>query len=205
MTNSMIEAGQVKPGSTTRSGYSDDYIAAINQAFAVFKRNYHNQFFKAFADDKELAISKKLWAESLKRFTPELIVKATRRLIEQEGFLPTLKTMIDHCEALLAPSLADPYAAYIEACNATSPKSNYDWSHPLVYSVGAKTGWHLLATTPEQHAFPRFKENFMAAMGRLREGHQFTLPEKQRIEKKKEEISSADSKAKAQKLVDMLG
>ena len=205
MTNSMIEAGQVKPEQNRTSKFSDEYIAAINQCFAVFKRNYHNQFFKAFADEKELAISKKLWADSLNRFQPALIVKATRRLIEQEAFLPTLKTMIDHCEAQLAPSLGDPYSAYLEACHASTPKANHAWSHPLVYHVGQKTGWRYLASTPEQQAYPRFKDNFQQALSQLREGLRFEQPEPERLEHRAAKpISVEDNKERAKNLLDSL-
>ena len=200
---------QKKPESQAApSRYSDEHIAAINQSFSVFKRNYHNQFFKAFADEKELSIGKKLWADSLTRFAPEVIVKATRRLIEQEAFLPTLKTMIDHCEAVATPGLGDCHAAYLEACNAPSPKSAFSWSHPIVYHAGLKTGWYLLASGAEYQAYPIFKENYHALLSEVRSGKTLTAPSLPAIENQhastKSAVNAQESKRLSQAFVESL-
>jgi len=137
------------------------HIDAINQVFALFRVNYHNQYYAAFSDTQLLNQTKKLWLESLSRFSPSTILMAARRAIEGSEYLPTLHRMIGYCQGDLAShGLPDPHRAYREACHAPSPKAGHNWSHPAVYFAGRDADWFFLASSPEHIAFPLFKQHY---------------------------------------------
>ena len=74
-------------------------IDTINQIFALFRINYHNQFYSAFTDTALLNQAKRLWLESLRYYSTECLLKAARQVIEQSEYLPTLNKMIEACNA----------------------------------------------------------------------------------------------------------
>ena len=130
---------------------SDDQIDTINQVFALFRLNYHNQFYAAYPDSEQLNEVKKLWLEALRDFPVEQVLRGAKYAIESSEYLPTLNRMIECCrESLSAYGLPDARSAYIEACNAPAPKSAQPWSHPAVYFAGRDADWFFLATEPEQ-------------------------------------------------------
>ena len=57
-------------------------IEAINQVFALFRLNYHNQYYAAWSDAQQLGQVKRLWLEALSEFSGELILMGARRAIE---------------------------------------------------------------------------------------------------------------------------
>lgn len=160
----------------TNNNAVDAQVDAINQAFAIFRRNYHNQYFKAFADEKELNITKRLWLDSLKRFSANSILQAAKKIIETKEFLPTLHTMIECCELLNNKNLPEPHAAYMEACQAPSPKVNADWSHLAIYYAGQAANWYFLQNNSEHVAFPVFKEKYLEICARVNMGEILSPP-----------------------------
>ena len=150
---------------------------AVDRIFAEFELVYHNQYCKAFPDAEKLIYAKKLWFSYLLDYSPERIVQAGRRVIKDSEFLPTIKTLIKFCE--IDPSelgLPDAHAAYVEACQASSPRSEYAWSHPAVYFAGQESDWFFLASTQESKAFPVFKTNYEKLCQRVLKGEEFALP-----------------------------
>lgn len=75
--------------------------------------------------------------------------------------------------------LPDARSAFIEACNAPSPKINFSWSHPLVYHAGRKTGWHRLASSDESRSFPMFQQQYKNLMEALMRGDELPAIEHQ--------------------------
>lgn len=158
-------AGQADPSSSaTRE-------QALNALFALFRVNYHNQFYKAYPDTETLNSIKRLWLNSLGHLQPNQIQAAGERLVQQSEFLPTLAQMLQACcvDADGNP-LPDARSAYIEACNAPSPKADFDWSHPAVYWAGRATGWHRLASSEESRCFPLFAQQYQKQLHRLMHG-----------------------------------
>ena len=93
---SLTEAGQPKP--STSSNGREDLVETINQVFTLFRINFHNQFYKAYSDDRELLNqAKKLWYESLKNYSASTVLEATKRIIEEQEYLPTLHQMLSRC------------------------------------------------------------------------------------------------------------
>ncbi|HEY7773803.1 MAG TPA: replication protein P [Marinagarivorans sp.] len=163
----------------------EQQIDAINQVFALFRLNYHAQFFKAFATEAELTQIKKLWLSELSRFAPGVMLRAAKSILESSDFLPTLHTMIRHCEAHSdSASLPDAHSAYLEACRAPSPKSRYRWSHPAVYHAGKACDWYFLQTSAEHTAYPIFKKKYQDVCDRVRAGEELKLEPEAAVEHK---------------------
>ena len=120
---------------------------------------------------------KKLWLESLVRFTPEVIRLGAKRVIENSEFLPTLHTMIRHCESESTEGLPEAHAAYIEACQAPSPKAAHNWSHPAVYHAGKAADWYFLANNSEKAAFPVFERHYQLLCERVIAGEELAPPQ----------------------------
>lgn len=170
--NLPTEAGQPEP----HTHFSEQQIDTLNTLFAVLKRNYHNQYFKAFANANELKAVKRLWLESLQRFDCAIILQATKNLLENEEFLPTLATVIKYCEKISHQDLPDAHAAYLEACRAPSPKANAQWSHAAVYCAGKACDWYFLLNNPEYKAFPIFREHYEKMCAKALRGEALEIP-----------------------------
>jgi len=171
---SLTEAGQPKPSASSNG--REDLVETINQVFTLFRINFHNQFYKAYSDDRELLNqAKKLWFESLKNYSASTVLEATRRIIEEQEYLPTLHQMLARCaeQDCRAP---DVHQAYVEACNAPSPKARHKWSHPAVYEAGRRSDWYFLSTTPEQYALSVFRNNYQTVLGEISRGQSIDLP-----------------------------
>ena len=170
--NSPTAAGQADSDHTSKNpDVHPELIDAINQVFALFRINYHNQFYAAFNDTVLLDQAKRLWLETLANFGPAAIMAAAREIIEQHDYLPTLKKMLDACDHQLInlglPTVKD---AYIEACNAPSPKNVQDWSHPAVYFAGREVGWRRLANQSEKASWPEFQSCYRNVCQRVLSG-----------------------------------
>lgn len=160
------------PGpSEPRGKPSAALVEAINQVFALFRLNFHNQYYAAFSDAEQLRQIKKLWLESLRDFPPAQILHGARRAIDSSEYLPTLHRMRDCCEASLpALGLPDLRKAYLEACCAGNPPEAHAWSHPVIYWAGRDCGWRRLAGAPEAESWPIFRERYLARCAAVIEG-----------------------------------
>lgn len=156
---------------------NNERVDAINQIFAIFRRNYHNQYFKAFPDEKELNITKRLWLDSLNRFSPTMLLQAGKAIIETKEFLPTLRSMIEACEKISHQGFPDAHSAYLEACKAPSPKAAANWSHLAIYYAGKESDWYFLQNNPEHQAFPVFKEKYLDICHRVCLGEKLQKPQ----------------------------
>jgi hypothetical protein len=166
------------PGQTEEGRRADpERIEAINQVFALFRLNYHNQYYAAFPDAGQLKQIKRLWLESLADYSVEQILRGAKHALETCEYLPTLKRMHDCCEeSLTAAGLPSARDAYKEACNAPSPRRAQRWSHPAVYLAGADTGWFLLSHHSERETWPLFRERYLAYCTRVARGDVLALP-----------------------------
>ncbi len=145
--------------------------------FALLRLNYHNQYYKAYSDTQVLNQIKRLWLESLARFEPEVLRRGVKRVIENSEFLPTLHTMISHCEAESSEGLPDAHSAYVEACQAPSPKATAKWSHPAVYYAGRDSDWFFLNSNSENKAYPIFERHYKKYCERVIAGEVLTPPD----------------------------
>ena len=173
------------PGQTRAERRPDQEarIEAINQVFALFRLNYHNQYYAAFPDAQQLKQIKKLWLDALADYPIEQILKGAKHAIEHSEYLPTLNRMLECCQQGLSdlglPSARD---AYMEACRAPSPRAAQAWSHPAVYLAGRDSGWYFLANNTERTSWPVFCEHYQHYCTRVLQGETLTMPEVERIE-----------------------
>lgn len=189
--NSPTEAGHNK-----RQQSNDALIDAINQSIALFKLNYHNQFLKAFANEKDVIAVKRLWLDALNQYPAATVMQAAKNIVKSSEFLPTLKTVLEHCKQISGEVIPDVYLAYREACLAPSPKDQYDWSHPIVYLAGKETGWHFLSNNSETTALPAFKASYKRLKERAESGEELSRPEPLKIEQKPFVRASAETSEK---------
>lgn len=176
--NLTTAAGPADRKGDQSSEKSTALIDAINQCFALFQLNYHNQYHKAYGTGTNLNHAKRLWLEMLGRFEPAAILQAAKAVIESSEYLPTLRTMITYCEKYSDQAgLPDAHSAYTEACRAPSPKAAYQWSHPAVYYAGKASDWYFLQTNTEAVAFPVFKTHYEEICAQVRAGAALSLPQ----------------------------
>ena len=145
--------------------------------FALFRINYHNQYYAGFSDTELLNNAKRLWLGSLTQFAPETILRGARKVIEESEYLPTLNRMIRACQGDPEKfGLIDAHRAYVEACRAPSPKAAYQWSHPAIYHAGCASDWFFLANNPEKIAFPIFERHYVKLCERVINGEELPTP-----------------------------
>ena len=201
-----IEAS--KTTSPTPAGQADKrqagegHVEAINQVFALFRLNYHNQYYAAYPEGSQLNQIKKLWLESLADFPVEQILKGAKHAIENSEYLPTLNRMIECCQAgLVEFGLPAPHDAYVEACQAASPKSAQAWSHPAVYLAGRDSDWFFLANNEERVTWPVYREHYQRYCAAVLRGEELVVPAPEALEKKEAEpMSKEDQLAELRKL-----
>jgi hypothetical protein len=149
-------------------------VNVINQIFAEFELVYHNQYHKAFPDQEKLSYAKKIWLSHLSEQKPQAILRAAHRVIKESEYLPTIKGILKYCNE--SYGLPDARSAYLEACRASSPKSEHQWTHPAVYFAGRESDWYFLASSSEHQAFPVFKRNYELICERVLAGEQLAVP-----------------------------
>lgn len=179
--NSLTAAGRSDPAQEQDRRLA--LIDAINQVFTLFRLNYHNQYLKAFGNSEELAEVKRLWLEMLQKFEPRTVLNAAKAVIESSEYLPTLRTMIYHCERTSQDlRFPDAHSAYQEACRAPSPKAAHPWSHPVVYYAGRKCDWYFLQSNAESVAYPVFRKVYEELCQDVRNGKKLEQPESPALE-----------------------
>lgn len=190
--NLATEAGPHKPQLSAEK--REQLIDTINQCFELLRINYQHLYFSAYSEMDALNSAKRLWMESLSPFSSAVILQAAQHIIKESDYLPTISRMIRLCINMSGEHrLPDPHTAYIEACNAPSPKRNASWSHPAVYYAGQKTDWFFMANNTEKVVFPIFKSHYELLCQQVINGEtlpaitQLALPEEKSTTLSKEE------------------
>jgi len=175
--------------------------------FALFRLNYHNQYYAAYPDAEQLSQIKKLWLDSLAHYPVEQILKGAKYAIEHSEYLPTLHRMHECClQGLTDAGLPAPRDAYLEACAAPSPKSAQPWSHPAVYLAGRDSGWFFLANNAEQIALPVFRRHYEAYCDRVLAGETLEVPAPEALESRQSEpLSTEEQLSQLRKLKEETG
>lgn len=168
--------------------------------FALFRLNYHNQYYAAFPDATQLNQIKKLWLESLADFPVEQILNGAKHAIEHSEYLPTLNRMLECCQEGLGEfGLPGARDAFVEACQAASPKSAQKWSHPAVYLAGKDSDWFFLANNVERITWPVFRDRYQRYCAAVLRGDTLEIPAPEALEKKPAEPLSAEEQLSALK------
>jgi hypothetical protein len=155
-----------------------EYIESIDALFLKLELAYHYQFYKVFGTDDKLNEGKKLWANSLKKYEVAIINEASEEIIHTQPYFPTLTDIVKLCEQLQkSTSLPSADEAFIEARKSFSPRKKYNWSHPIIYLAGKKTGWNFLNEKDGRDIFYDFKKNYEHLVKAVNNGKEFSIPE----------------------------
>ena len=155
-----------------------EYIESIDALFLKLELAYHYQFYKVFGTDDKLNEGKKLWANSLKKYEVTIINEASEEIIHTQPYFPTLTDIVKLCEQLKkSTSLPSAGEAFIEARKSFSPRKKYNWSHPIIYLAGKKTGWNFLNEKDGRDIFYDFKKNYEHLVKAVNNGKKFSIPE----------------------------
>jgi len=175
--------------------------------FALFRLNYHNQYFAAYQDTGQIQQVKKLWLESLSDYPVEQILRGAKHAIENSEYLPTLNKMHECChQGMTEYGLPAAHDAYVEACQAPSPKSAQNWSHPAVYLAGRDSGWFFLANNIERISWPVFREHYQQYCARVIRGENLDIPAPEALEAQHSDVlSPEDQLAELKKLREQSG
>jgi hypothetical protein len=193
---SQTPAGQTE---AQRREDSEGHIDALNQVFALFRLNYHNQYYAAYPDNNQVNQIKKLWLESLADYPVEQILRGAKHAIEHSEYLPTLNRMHECCQQGLSEfGLPTAHDAYVEACNAPSPKSAQNWSHPAVYLAGRDSDWFFLGNNTERSTWPVYRDHYQAYCARVMRGESVKVPAPEALEQ-----SPVEPLSKAEQLVEL--
>ncbi len=188
-TTSPTPAGPTDPAEPPDS----QLVEAINQVFALFRLNYHNQYYAAWSDAEQVNQVKRLWLEALDAYPTAVILRAAQHAIEYSDYLPTLNRMIEACRHCLRDlGLPSPYDAYRQACLAPSPKTDATWQHPAVYLAGRDSDWFFLANEPESKTWPVYREHYERWVSRAARGEVLEGPERVALSPPPEEEPSAE-------------
>ena len=154
-------------------------VEALNQVFALFRLNYHNQYYAAWSDAEQVKQVKRLWLEALETYPSAVILRAAQHAIENSDYLPTLNRMIEACRHSMSDlGLPSPYDAYRQACLAPSPKTDAAWQHPAVYLAGRDSDWFFLANEPEAKTWPVFRGHYERWVNRAAQGEVLQGPKR---------------------------
>ena len=177
----MIIHGQKKSASTKQ-----DFIKSIDTLFLKLELAYHYQFYKVFGTDEKLKEGKKLWAITLKNEVSEVILDAVENVIATQSYLPTLTDIMKACNDINKmdgfPSAED---AYIEARKSYQPRSQLNWSHPIVYFAGKKIGWNNLNERDSKENFNIFKKIFNGLKNEVINGKKFEIKDNTSLKNRK--------------------
>ena len=176
----VLQRGNVtNPGQKNLSSdILQEYIESIDALFLKLELAYHYQFYKVFGTDDKLNEGKKLWANSLKKYEVTIINKASEEIIHTQPYFPTLTDIVKLCEQLKkSTSLPSADEAFIEARKSFSPRKKYNWSHPIIYLAGKKTGWNFLNEKDGRDIFYDFKKNYEHLVKAVNNGKEFSIPE----------------------------
>ena len=170
-------------GQTKSISNKQDFVESIDGLFLKLELAYHYQFYKVFGTDERLNEGKKLWAVSLKDFSSEIITQSVEHVISSQSYLPTLTDIVKACSDIKDedgfPSVEE---AYIEARKSYAPRTEFPWSHPIVYFSGKKLGWNVLDEKDTKELFFAFKRIFLNLKTHSIEGAEFIIEIKKEVE-----------------------
>ena len=176
---------KMTPGQKTSISDRKGFIEAIDNLFLKMELSYHYQFYKVFGTDDRLREAKKIWAQSLKKYSTESIDDAIENVIQSNDYLPTLTEILKACAKTSGiKDIPSPQEAFIEAQKSSSPRKSYPWSHPVVYWAGREMGWDVLNNSQKNNdSFEIFTKIYRRMIGEMKNGKKFDISAEHRADK----------------------
>ena len=167
---------QTNPGQKKSITNKKSFVDSIDLLFLKMELAYHYQFYKVFGNDEKLNEGKKLWATSLKKFSPETILKSAEIIVNENSYLPTLTDVLKCCSTIINDTkFPSAQEAYEEALMSFSPRNKYSWSHPIIYYVGKKIGWGNLIDKKNESSFKLFAMEYEKLKTQFINGKKFDI------------------------------
>ena len=173
------------PGQKTSISDRKGFIEAIDNLFLKMELSYHYQFYKVFGTDDRLREAKKIWAQSLKKYSTESIDDAIENVIQSNDYLPTLTEILKACAKTSGiKDIPSPQEAFIQAQKSSSPRKSYPWSHPVVYWAGREMGWDVLNNSQKNNeSFEILTKIYRRMIGEMKNGKKFNISAEHRADK----------------------
>ena len=95
--SSKQESG-INLGQSSLTSNKELFIECIDSLFLKLELAYHYQFYKVFGTDDRLNEGKKVWAQTLKKFSTDQILTAIEEIISEHEYLPTLTDVVLKCK-----------------------------------------------------------------------------------------------------------
>ena len=153
-----------------------DFVKSIDELFLKLELAYHYQFYKVFGTDQRLKEGKKLWAISLKEFSPETILKSVENVISSQSFLPTLTDLVKACrETAMDDGFPSAEDAFDEAKRSFQPRKEFNWSHPIIFFAGKKIGWNTFNEKDSNRAYKIFVKIYSSLKKQSKAGKKFVI------------------------------
>jgi len=164
------------PGQKLSSSERQSFVQAIDGLFLKLELSYHYQFYKVFGTDARLKEAKRIWAESLKKFSAASIDLASEAVIQASDYLPTLTEIIKACKDTMSyGDIPSTQEAFLEAQKSSSPRKEYPWSHPIIYWAAKEVGWDSVNSSHSPHAFKLFADAYLRMAKDLKKGKSFDI------------------------------
>ena len=176
---------KMTPGQKTSISDRKGFIEAIDNLFLKMELSYHYQFYKVFGTDDRLREAKKIWAQSLKKYSTESIDDAIENVIQSNDYLPTLTEILKACAKTSGiKDIPSPQEEFIEAQKSSSPRKSYPWSHPVVYWAGREMGWDILNNSQKNNdSFEIYTKIYRRMIGEMKNGKKFNISAEHRADK----------------------
>ena len=163
-------------GLKTSSSDLQSFVEAIDNLFLKLELSYHYQFYKVFGTDQRLSEAKRLWAQSLKKFSPSSINDAAEIVIQTNDYLPTLTEVIKACgDSIESMNLPSAQEAFIEAQKSSAPRQEFPWTTPIIYWAAREVGWDLINSSNNVHALKVFSKVYFRLRKEMGAGQSFDM------------------------------
>ena len=163
-------------GQTTSNSELKSFIESIDNLFLKLELSYHYQFYKVFGTDQRLSEAKRLWAESLKKFSPSSINSAAEIVIQASDYLPTLTEVIKACgDSIETMDIPSAQEAFIEAQKSSAPRQDFPWSAPIIYWAAREVGWDIINSSNNAHALKTFSKVYFRLRKEMNSGKSFDI------------------------------
>ena len=167
-------------GLKTSSSDRQKFVEAIDNLFLKLELSYHYQFYKVFGTDERLSEAKRLWAESLKKFSPSSIDHAAEVVIQSNDYLPTLTEVIKSCgDSMGSLNIPSVQEAFIEAQKSFSPRQEFPWTTPIIYWAAREVGWDIINSPNNANALKAFSKVYFRLAKEVSSGKSFDINSKE--------------------------
>lgn len=136
---------------------------------------YGHRWTSIYPDAAARELAKREWALALNHVTVNQIAKGVEHCRRHSKWPPSIPEFVEHCEDWQS-ILPNSNEAYQEACRASYPYQEHEWSHPAVYHAAKSVGFYELRTGSSKNIRNIFDRAYEVATRRVKNGEDLTAP-----------------------------